>query len=93
MNYIIERTKKFKKDYTTAMKRGLNIKLLDDIIIKLANDEILPEYNKDHYLSGNYKGYRECHIQPDWLLIYKIQGDLLILTLSRTGTHSDLFKR
>lgn len=91
MKYIIERTSKFKKEYKNAQKRGLNIELLDNIIIKLANGETLPKENLDHLLHGNYKGYRECHIQPDWLLIYKIQDDVLILTLSRTGTHSDLF--
>lgn len=57
----------------------------------LSRGEPLPEKNKDHTLSGNWSGYRECHIQPDWLLVYCIENDILILTLSRTGTHSDLF--
>ena len=84
-------TGQFKKDYKLAMKRHMNIDLLDDIIIKLANDEQLDEKNKDHGLSGNWEGHRECHILPDWLLIYRIEDDVLVLTLSRTGTHSDLF--
>ena len=84
-------TGQFKKDYKLAMKRHMNIDLLDDIIRKLANDEQLDEKNKDHGLSGNWEGHRECHILPDWLLIYRIEDDVLVLTLSRTGTHSDLF--
>ena len=84
-------TNQFKKDYKLAMKRHLDINLLDDIIRKLASSEQLPEKNKDHALTGNWVGHRECHIQPDWLLVYRIENDLLILTLSRTGTHSDLF--
>lgn len=86
-------TNQFKKDYKLAIKRNLDISLLDDIIRKLAKGEQLPEKNKDHALLGNQSGHRECHIQPDWLLIYRIEQDLLILTLSRTGTHSDLFGR
>lgn len=72
-------------------KRHLDINLLDNIIRKLASNEELPEKNKDHALTGNWIGHRECHIQPDWLLVYRIENDLLVLTLSRTGTHSDLF--
>ena len=74
-----------------AIKRHLDIDLLDDIIRKLASSEPLPEKNKDHALTGNWTGHRECHIQPDWLLVYRIENDLLVLTLSRTGTHSNLF--
>ena len=81
-------TNQFKKDYKMAMKRHLDIDLLDDIIRKLASSEQLPEKNKDHALTGNWVGHRECHIQPDWLLVYRIENDLLILTLSRTGTYS-----
>lgn len=84
-------TNQFKKDYKTAMKRSLNINLLDEVITKLAHCEQLPEKCKDHALSGNWIGHRECHIQPDWLLIYRVENDLLVLTLTRTGTHSDLF--
>ena len=84
-------TNQFKKDYKRAIRRKKNIELLDDIIRKLSKNEALPEKNKDHALSGNWSGYRECHIQPDWLLVYYIENDILVLTLVRTGTHSDLF--
>ena len=84
-------TTKFKRDYKLAMKRHLDIELLDDIIRMLSRGETLPEKNKDHELSGNWAGFRECHIQPDWLLVYRIEDDVLVLTLVRTGTHSDLF--
>lgn len=73
------------------MKRGLNIKLLEDIITTLAMGESLPNKYKDHPLSGNWIGNRECHILPHWLLIYRIEDDVLVLTLTRTGKHSDLF--
>lgn len=81
----------FKKDYKKVVKRGYNIRLLEDIIKKLANGETLPEKNKDHALSGDYIGCRECHITPDWLLVYEIDNGELILYLTRTGSHSDLF--
>lgn len=84
-------TTKFKKDYKLAVKRNLDISLLDDIIRTLSRGETLPEKNRDHELAGDWVGYRECHIQPNWLLIYRIENDVLVLTLSRTGTHSDLF--
>lgn len=84
-------TTRFKKDYRQAMKRGLNIDLLDDVIRTLARGETLPEKNRDHELTGDWEGHRECHILPDWLPIYRIEDDILVLTLSRTGTHSDLF--
>lgn len=84
-------TSQFKKDYKLAMKRGQSINLLDNIIRLLAKDEALPETNRDHALSGNWIGHRECHIQNDWLLVYRIENDILVLTLARTGTHSDLF--
>ncbi len=91
MKYEIERTPTFKKDFKLAQKQGLDLNKLKEIIILLANGEPLPPKNKDHQLKGNYKGHRECHIEPDWLLIYKIQDDMLILTLVRTGSHSKLF--
>ena len=84
-------TARFKKDYKLALKRHLNIRLLDDVVRALAKDEILPEKYKDHALIGDYGGYRECHIQPDWLLVYRLEDDVLVLTLFRTGSHSDLF--
>ncbi|MCC8059381.1 MAG: type II toxin-antitoxin system YafQ family toxin [Clostridiales bacterium] len=91
MNRDIVWTTRFKKDYKLAIKRHLNIDLLDDIIRILARGEELPEKNKDHELTGDWVGHRECHILPDWLLIYCIDDDVLVLTLARTGTHSDLF--
>lgn len=91
MNRDIVWTTRFKRDYKLAMKRHLNIDLLDDIIRALSRGETLPEKNRDHELTGNWAGHRECHIQPDWLLVYRIDDDVLVLTLARTGTHSDLF--
>lgn len=89
--YIVKTTTQFKKDYKLAVKRGLKIGLLKDIVAALSMGEKLPEKNKDHALSGNWVGHRECHILPDWLLIYRIEDDVLVLTLARTGSHSDLF--
>lgn len=89
--YTVKITTQFKKDYKLAMKRGLKIALLEDVVAALAMGESLPEKNKDHALAGNWTGYRECHIQPNWLLVYYIEDDVLVLTLARTGTHSDLF--
>jgi len=90
VKYTVKPTSQFKKDYKLAMKRGLNIGLLEKIITLLAMGEALPEKYYDHALSGNWRGHRECHIQPDWLLIYRYDDDVLVLTLTRTGTHSDL---
>lgn len=81
----------FKKDLKLAQKRGFNIELLTEVVDKIANGEKLPPKNKDHNLSGNYASYRECHIQPDWLLVYKVEEADVLLFLFRTGTHSDLF--
>ncbi len=89
--YEIKHTTQFKKDYKLAKRRGLNLSLLKDVISKLANGESLDARYRDHALSGNWSRHRECHIQPDWLLIYRIEDGILVLTLSRTGTHSDLF--
>jgi len=91
MKYQIEMSTRFKKDYKLAQKRGYNMNLLKDVIDILANGEQLPEKYLDYSLSGDYRGSRECHIEPDWLLIYRIEKDLLVLGLTRTGTHSDLF--
>lgn len=82
---------KFKRDYKKIVKRGYNIALLEEVLSLLQQGVTLPEQYHDHSLSGNYAGYRECHITPDWLLIYKVEQNVLILTLTRTGTHSDLF--
>ncbi len=83
-------TGRFKKDYKLVKKQGKDIKKLTEIIQKLVKREKLPLRFKDHFLTGNYKDRRECHVNPDWLLIYKIEGNKLIL--ERTGSHSDLFK-
>ena len=91
MKYDVVFTTRFKKDYKLAKKRGRKLELLKEVVAALAEGETLPERNKDHALTGNYAGYRECHIQPDWLLVYRIQDDVLILTLARTGSHSDVF--
>lgn len=85
--YEIKNTTQFKKDYKLAKHRGLNLNLLKEIVSKLANGEPLDSKHKDQALSGNWVGHRECHIQPDWLLIYRYENDILVLTLARTGTH------
>ncbi len=90
MMYEVKYTAQFKKGYKAAVKRNLPIGLLKDVIKTLANGKKLPEKNRDHPLNGNWKGHRECHILPDWLLIYYIEDDVLVLTLTATGTHSDL---
>lgn len=89
----IKFTGQYKKDLKLARKRNLPEDKLNEIIFKLANDIELPYNNKDHALTGDFTGTRECHIQPDWLLIYSKDSDDIvnILTLLRTGTHSDLF--
>ena len=89
--YKIMATGRFRKDLKTMIRRGYNMNLLEDVVTKLANGEQLPAKNKDHSLSGNYAGKRECHITPDWLLIYELDQAVLYLYLTRTGTHSDLF--
>lgn len=83
----------FKKDYKLAIKIGKYETLFIEVLEKLIKQEPLPAKNKDHQLSGNWAKHRECHIQPDWLLIYFINNDELVLELSRTGSHSDLFGR
>ena len=81
---------KFKKDYKTIIKRGYNPQL-QDVLEILCSEQPLPPKFKDHNLTGNYEGHKECHITADWLLIYKIEQEILTLSLTRTGTHSDLF--
>ncbi|MBF1647482.1 type II toxin-antitoxin system YafQ family toxin [Rothia aeria] len=88
----LETTSQFRKDYKLMKKRGLNLRLLEDVLDKLIREEPLETRHRDHALTGNYRGLRECHIQPDWLLIYAIDKGRLILTASRTGSHADLFK-
>lgn len=84
-------TKQFKKDYRKAQRRHRDIALLDDIIRKLSRQEPLPQKNRDHALGGNWEGHRECHILPDWLLVYRVENNVLVLTLVRSGSHSDIF--
>ena len=91
MKYALSYTHIFQKDYKRLEKRKYDLAKLDVVIKALQTGEALDPKYKDHALSGNWKGYRECHIQPDWLLVYKILDDELILVLARTGTHSDLF--
>ena len=88
--FTIKFTTAYKKSYKLMKKRGLNLSLLDSVVYMLANGETLPEKYHDHALKGNFKGFRECHIQPDWLLIYMLEDDILTLTLVDTGTHTDL---
>lgn len=91
--YTVKFTNQFKKDYKLAKRRGKKMDLLNSVIELLANGETLPEKYLDHSLSGNWVGHRECHIQPDWLLVYYFEDDILVLTLARTGSHSDLFSK
>ena len=87
----LQTTSKFRKDYKLAKKRGLKLELLEIVIDILLQEKVLDEKYRDHALTGNYIGFRECHIQPDWLLIYAVDKNKLVLIASRTGTHSDLF--
>lgn len=91
MMYLLRPSSRFQKDLKRLQKRGYDLDLLSAVIEKLAAGEPLPPKNRDHPLVGDYSGCRECHIAPDWLLVYEIDGDALILYLTRTGTHSDLF--
>ena len=91
MKYDVQFTNQFKKDYKLAKKQNKNLDKLFKVIDTLANGDTLDAKYKDHELTGNYKGTRECHIEPDWLLIYEIHEDILILLLSRLGSHSNLF--
>lgn len=84
-------TNQFKKDYKTIKKRNLPIEKLEKVLTILQAEEELPGVYKDHTLTGRWHGFRECHIQPDWLLIYRIDGNQLQLIAQRTGKHSDLF--
>ena len=91
--YHIRWTNQYKKDVKLAKKRNYNISELLDVVKKLSFGLPLEEKYKDHALEGNWKNHRELHIRPDWLLIYQIKDDILVLELTRTGTHSDLFKK
>lgn len=91
MKLELKYSSKFKKGLKLAVKRGLNISLLENVVEKIQNRIPLEEKHKDHPLKGRMSKYRECHIQPDWLLVYLIEEDMLVLTLLDTGTHADLF--
>lgn len=82
---------RFKRDLKLAIRRGYKISLMEEVVDKLASRKPLEEKYRDHPLTGDYTGFRECHITPDWLLIYQVRENELVLFLSRTGTHSDLF--
>ena len=91
MKYEIVSSARFKKDLKLAIKRGYNMNLMETVVNTLASGNVLEAKHKDHALSGEFIGCRECHITPDWLLIYEIDKGQLLLYLTRTGTHSDLF--
>ncbi len=89
--YRIEFTNEMKRNVKLMRKRGKDISKLTDILNKLASGQVLPQSNNDHQLTDNLRDFRKCHIEPDWLLVYQIHDDILILTATATGTHSDLF--
>ena len=89
MKFHVRRTNRFRSDYQRAMRRGLPMARLDTAIELLAKGERLPASLRDHSLAGVFTGCRECHVAPDWLLVYRVDGDVLVLTLIRTGSHSD----
>ena len=93
MKYELQFTSQFKKDLKLAKKQNKDLGKLFEVIDILANCETLDAKYKDHSLTGNYRETRECHIEPDWLLIYEIRGDVLVLMLYRLGSHSELFKK
>ena len=89
--YEVVLSNRFRKDLKLAAKRGCDLALLNSIVDRLAQGETLPAKHRDHSLTSDYIGFRECHIQPDWLLIYRTEEEALMLFLMRTGTHADLF--
>lgn len=91
--YRVKFTTAYKKAYKLMKKRGLDISLLDEVVDLLRQGKQLEERYHDHGLTGDLAGFRECHIKPDWLLIYFIENDILTLTLIDTGSHSDLFRK
>ena len=93
MMYTLKFTTAYKKSYKLMKKRGLDLSLLDEVVDVLHRGLTLDEKYRDHELTGSFNGFRECHIKPDWLLIYLIENDVLTLTLVDTGTHSDVFKK
>ncbi len=91
MKYTVRRTKKFRKELKKLLRRGADLDKLETVVNILAAGETLPPQYHDHALTGNLTGLRDCHIESDWLLLYTIQDDVLVLTLTRTGSHADLF--
>lgn len=91
MKYAVLQTTRYKKELKKALKRGHDINLIKAVVHKLASGEPLDAKHRDHSLSGSFAGFRECHITPDWLLVYLIENGIMTLTLTRTGSHSDLF--
>ena len=89
--YTVRETQRFRRDLKKMLKRGVDRSKLSAVVRILASGEPLPPQYHDHALTGNLDGLRDCHITSDWLLLYTIQGDVLVLTLTRTGTHADLF--
>ncbi len=89
--YSLVLSNRFKKDLKQCVKRNLDISKMGAVVEMLLAGKQLPEKYQDHSLTGNWMGHRECHIQPDWLLLYRIVDDILVLSLTRTGTHADLF--
>lgn len=87
----LKQTSSFKKDLRRMAKRGANLALLDEVVTRLLKQEVLPTKYKDHALTGNWVGYRDCHVEPDWVLIYRVEAEELVLLATRTGSHSDLF--
>lgn len=90
MKYKVKFTSAFKKSYKLMKKRGMDISLLDNVVDNLRQGKVLAEKYRDHALQGKFKGFRECHIKPDWLLVYLIEDDILTLTLVETGSHADV---
>lgn len=88
--YRVKFTSAYKRAYKKMKKRGLDITLLDEVVDRLRRGEKLAERYRDHALNGNFHGFRECHVKPDWLLIYMIEEDILTLTLVDTGSHADV---
>lgn len=86
----IFQTSQFKKDFKRIKKRGKDLSQLKEVVITISNSEVLEERHRDHALSGNWSGSRDCHIEPDWILIYRVDGEYLFL--KRNGSYSDLFR-
>ena len=91
--YEVKFTTAFKKSYKRMLKRGLDISLLDEVVDQLRQGKTLDDKYRDHGLTGNFAGFRECHIKPDWLLVYLIENNILTLTLVDTGSHADIFDK